>query len=83
MMKEVWHKRQTVEGEKLIEDYYIIAPLIISKINQLSNAKEIYEFIWKQYLKKCLSLIESGKNQECKSLYEKMVKKLKETYLRM
>ena len=69
--------RYRPDGEQLIEDYYAIAPLIVSKINKLSNSKEIYKAIWQKYLKNCLNLIESGKNQECSNLYKKMVEDLK------
>lgn len=59
------------DGEKLIKNYYAIAPLIVSKINTLPNPREIYKNIWEKYLKNCLSLIESNKNQECLNLYKK------------
>lgn len=69
------------EGKQLLEEYYSLAPNIVSAIDKLSNAKEIYKSIWQQYLSKCLNLIEQGQNRECKKLYETMMMNLKNTYL--
>ena len=74
--RDNWLKKQ-VDGESLIADYYEIAPLIVTKINNLPNATQIYKFIWQKYLNPCLKLIENGDNQTCKNLYVKMVKILK------
>lgn len=64
------------EGESLINEYYRIAPNIVNKINQLRNAKEIYQQIWNEYLQPCLLFIENGKYLECESKYVEMVHKL-------
>ena len=64
------------DGESLINEYYRIAPKIVNKINQLRNAKEIYQQIWNEYLQPCLSFIETGNYPECKSKYVEMVNKL-------
>jgi hypothetical protein len=79
--RDNWLKKQS-DGESLINDYYEIAPLIVTKINNLPNATQIYRFIWQKYLNPCFKLIENGDNQACKNLYIKMVKILKATYLK-
>lgn len=70
------------DGKSLINEYYEIAPKIVNKINQLTNSNEIYQSIWTNYLKPCLSFIENGDNQNCKNLYVDMVKNLREKVLR-
>lgn len=70
------------DGKFLIDEYYEIAPKIVNKINHLTNADEIYSSIWSKYLKPCLCFIESGKNEDCKTLYVNMVKNLREKFLR-
>lgn len=69
------------DGKSLIAEYYEIAPKIVNKINQLTNSTEIYELIWKNYLKPCLSFIEENKFSDCKSQYIKMVKILRKKYI--
>ena len=64
------------DGESLINEYYRIAPKIVNEINQLRNAKEIYQQIWNEYLQPCLSFIETGNYLECESKYVEMVHKL-------
>ncbi len=59
----------------------LIAPLIVSNINLLDNAKEVYNNIWSEYLKPCLFDLEMGDKISCKNRYVKMVMDLKEKYL--
>lgn len=78
--RDDWLKYQP-DGRKLIEEYYIIAPKIVEKINRLENAKEIYESIWDNYLKKCLYYLEKTNRKSCKNVYINMVNNLKKIYL--
>ncbi len=68
------------EGEKLITAYYDIAPSIVKHISRRPDADSIYDTVWNTYILPCISLIESGKYEECLALYEKMVMELKEKY---
>ncbi len=68
------------EGGALVREYYNIAPTIVKHINRLSNAAEVYQSIWEKYLKSCIELIEANKKEECKDLYIKMVKTLKDKF---
>ena len=79
--RDNWLVKQS-DGKSLIDEYYEIAPKIVNKINQLTNANEIYNSIWINYLKPCLKFIENDDNQNCKALYIDMVKNLKEKFLR-
>ena len=69
------------DGEALIQEYYVIAPKIVSAINQLPNAKEIYQSIWDKSLSSCLRYIEQGKMLACKEKYVEMVDKLRKEYI--
>ncbi|SDZ94356.1 tetratricopeptide repeat protein [Selenomonas ruminantium] len=69
------------DGEALIQEYYVIAPKIVSAINQLPNAKEIYQNIWDKSLSGCLRYIEQGNMLACKEKYVEMVQKLRKKYI--
>lgn len=75
--RDNWLKNQP-DGKELIKEYYNIAPKIVSTINKLPNASDIYMNIWLMYLKPCLKYIEANDNISCKNLYFKMVQDLKE-----
>ncbi len=64
---------QSDGGKELVEEYYDIAPTIVNRINRQSDAKEIYQDIYDTYLSRCVSLIENGKNEECRRVYTDMV----------
>ncbi|MBE6085911.1 MAG: zinc-ribbon domain-containing protein [Selenomonas ruminantium] len=68
------------DGKSLIKEYYIVAPKIVSAINQLPNARTIYREIWDTYLEKCLSYIEQAKWLDCKEKYVEMVQNLRKKY---
>jgi len=68
------------DGKELIEEYYETAPKIIDAINKRTNNSEIYENIWKDYLRPCLNLIKQGKFTEVKKLYMRMVKDLEKIF---
>lgn len=67
-------------GEALIQEYYDVAPSIVKHIGRQPDAKEIYRSIWRNYLTPCISMIEQGKPEECRALYENMVHTLAEKY---
>ena len=68
------------DGEELIQEYYNLAPTIVKHINKKENSEKIYAGIWKNYLLPCITLIEDGKNEECKELYIRMVRELWKAY---
>ena len=77
--RDTWLINQP-DGKSLIEEYYQIAPKIVSKIDSLTSASLVYKKIWEKYLSKCLNFIERGDNQSCKQLYIKMVTNLKKIF---
>lgn len=74
---------ETDDGEALIHEYYDIAPTIVKRINKSEDSSGTYAKIWSKYLKPCVSLIEEGKNEECKELYMDMVYKLRDRYMNL
>ena len=78
--RDNWLAKQ-INGNNLIKQYYLIAPVIVANINKLVNAVEIYNNIWNNYLQPCLKLIEQGKLTECRDKYVEMVNNLKLKYL--
>ena len=69
-------------GEKLIREYYRVAPLIVDKLNVSQERGVIYQDIWDHYILPCVRLIEQNDYKTCCVLYEKMVQNLKETILK-
>jgi len=74
---------QSEEGEKIVQEYYNIAPTIVKHIGRADNAQEIYKNIYDRYLSSCIQLIEADQMEECRSLYSDMVKDLKAQYFIM
>lgn len=68
-------------GADVIREYYDVAPTIVKRINRLENSNEVYQDIWKQYLKPCVSYIEIDKKEECRKLYTEMVHSLRKKYI--
>lgn len=77
--RDSWLKDQP-GGEALIEEYYRIAPGIVSQIDSQPDRQAIYQSIWETYLVPCLRYIESEQFEQCKQSYESMVNDLKERY---
>lgn len=68
------------DGEEIVQEYYNLAPTIVKHINKNKGKKKIYADIWETYLQPCISMIEDGKNEECKVLYTQMVRQLQSQY---
>ena len=71
------------EGDRVILDYYDIAPSIVKHINMRPDADLIYDGIWEKYIGPCILLIREGKMEECMNLYTKMVLDLKDQYFHL
>lgn len=71
----------TKEGKALVEEYYNVAPTIVTRINKEKNAAELYQDIWNTYLKPCIQYIEGHQEEACKEWYMEMVLKLKGRYI--
>lgn len=71
----------TPEGRRLVEEYYDVAPTIVSRINRQKDADEIYEEIYRTYLRRCIDLIGQDQPDACQEVYTDMVEELKRKYL--
>jgi len=73
--------RETEEGRALVEEYYDIAPTIVTRIDKSEHAAQLYQAIWSDYLKPCIRDLEEQHPEACKSRYMAMVKDLKGRYI--
>ncbi len=71
------------DGEKLIREYYDVAPSIVKHINVRPDAKQVYDGIWDEYIGPCIEDIRAGKMEECLTLYITMVQKMKDQYFHL
>lgn len=69
------------EGQRLVAEYYALAPSIVMALNRREDSAQIYDGIYQEYLIPCIRYAENGKNVECKKLYMDMVHHLQEKYL--
>ena len=71
--RDTWLKEHHPED---IDEYYRIAPRIVTGINASKESEMIYNKIWSNHLHPCLTLIENGKHSEAYELYKQTVKEL-------
>lgn len=69
------------DGEKIIAEYYRIAPGIVQEIESTKNPIKEYKFIWDRYIAVCYQYLLDGKYEDVKLLYIEMVKYLDKKYL--
>jgi hypothetical protein len=63
----------TINGRRMVEDYYSIAPIIVNQIDRLPNKNQIYSDIYSQYLKKIILLINQNEFDSASQKYKTMV----------
>ncbi len=68
------------ERRKLVEEYYRVAPVIVTSINMDPQAEQTYRSIWDQHLQPCLKAIEEEDYGMCEAQYTRMVEELKDKY---
>ena len=69
------------EGERIVEEYYNVAPTIVNRINRQADAARIYDDIYSSYLRRCIELIQADRLEECRRVYASMVEDLEKKYL--
>ena len=67
--------------EALIDEYYSIAPGIVSCINVCENRAEKYAAIREKWLEPCYQDLLAGRQASCKARYVEMVRSLEREYL--
>lgn len=73
--------RACPDGEALIDEYYSIAPGIVSCINVCENRAEKYAAIREKWLEPCYQDLLAGRQASCKARYVEMVRSLEREYL--
>ena len=73
--------RACPDGPDLIDEYYDIAPGIVTHIELSQDCDQVYDHIRDHYLVPCFTDIQQGKLAQCKERYTAMVQNLKAQYL--
>jgi hypothetical protein len=73
--------RACPDGEALIEEYYNIAPGIVSCLNVCGDRRENYRAVRENYLDPCYRDLQAGRLESCKARYVAMVRALEKRYL--
>lgn len=68
-------------GAALIDEYYEIAPAIVTCIDLFAEKDAVYPMLREKYLAPCLDDIENGRLEACKNRYIDMVHTLRHRYL--
>ena len=74
------YMKKTNEGRLLVEEYYRIAPKIVSAIDSSPNRELYYNYIL-SVVKECITLIDEGQMVETQNHYVEMVRKLQSELL--
>jgi hypothetical protein len=69
------------DGERLIHEYYDIAPTIVKRIEKEASPEEKYLYLWNHYIRHCVELLEDNRQEQCREVYETMMNELKEEYM--
>lgn len=67
------------DGQRLVNDYYLLAPKIVKQISEDSNKDIRYSFIYRRILS-CCEAIEKKHFEHAKRVYTGMVNKLQVIY---
>lgn len=79
--RDNWLARQP-RGIALIDEYYRIAPAIVTAIDLTGDPDSEYPAIWENWLQPCYAALNRDDNEACFALYTTMVRQLKARYLR-
>ena len=78
--RDTWLAEQP-QGKALIEEYYRIAPAIVTAMDFGTNPQETYLTLWHQYLAPCYEALQRRDQTACFTRYTAMVQALKAQYL--
>jgi predicted RNA-binding Zn-ribbon protein involved in translation (DUF1610 family) len=70
-------------GEALIENYYALAPTLVTLMNHCDSPEKCYAEIRTRWLEPCLRALESQNPEACRDTYVEMVTTLQERYCPM
>lgn len=69
-----------LEGRRLVEEYYLKAPKIVSLIDQESDHQNIYKTLRERYITPAANAADAGENDAALALYREMVESLAQKY---
>ena len=69
------------EGRRMVEEYYRLAPAIVTTIQLCQDPPAVYDAVYREYLLPCLRLLEKGDEEGCRDKYVEMVRHMEKTYL--
>lgn len=72
--------QKSVEGRRMIREYYEIAPIIVEEIRRRSNCDEIFSEIFEE-IKGIVLQIRLGNSRKAITSYKAMVSRLKKEYV--
>jgi hypothetical protein len=72
--------RQLPNGDKIIDEYYRIAPAIVRKINERPDHQEVFTALFRQ-IEKAVQLIRERRYSEAFVDYADVVKRLRKEYM--
>ena len=67
-------------GEGLIEQYYDLAPSLVTLMDHCTNAEACYDSIRHDWIDPCLSALSRGEEELCRDIYVDMVRHLQAKY---
>lgn len=68
-------------GQAEIEQYYALAPRIVTAINQLPNATAVWNTVYQELVEPCVQMIHANQNAVAHRLYKAYLLKLMGLYL--
>ncbi len=68
-------------GEALIQEYYDIAPTLVTLMDHCDASDNCYAEIRTRWLAPCLHALENGQEEQCRDTYIDMVQTLRQRYL--
>ena len=69
------------EGRALVEEYYRLAPAIVTTVRLCQNEEAVYDRVYREYLLPCLHLLEAGDETGCRDKYVEMERHMEKVYL--
>lgn len=70
----------TENGRAKVNEYYMLAPLIVEEIDRSGKADEAYRSIYSEYLTPCLKELRENRFDDCEKRYEAMLRDLQRAW---
>ena len=67
-------------GLAVIEEYYQIAPVIVGKIESMTDSKRVWDELFESMVQPCVDFIKNGEYNKAYALYLESTNRLVETY---